>query len=491
MLGTTDDARASTQPPLVVDLDGTLIKSDLFIEAMIRYVGANPLRIFALVGWLLKGRAYAKARLAEVSPCDPETLPYDVRVVTWLREEKAKGRVVALATASHRSQAELVATHLGVFDHVHATDGAINLKSSAKGARLSEVYPHGFVYAGNEVSDYPVWRSARGAVVVNASPGILAKARRSTPIEREFPREIETLRSLIKAMRPQQWMKNVLVFLPLLVGQAWFDPQRWLDATLTFVALSLAASSLYLVNDIADIDADRRHVRKRNRPFASGALSPAVGLAFSVLLLVSGLSVAYAAHVTILVALYATISAFYTFVLKRRALLDVFTLAGLYTLRVLIGGVAAAVYASGWLLAFCCFFFLSLALVKRVAETDAAQVRGGGEVIARRGYLSTDGQILKSMGVAAAFVSTLILALYLQDPSRAAQYRSPECLWVLPAVILFWLCRVWIKTERGEMHDDPIVFAFRDSASYVLGAVVVVSFAAAALWPSGWSWAMH
>lgn len=468
--------------PLVVDLDGTLMRGDVFSEAILRFLVGAPWKIFTLLGWFLRGRAYAKMRLAEAAPFDPADLPYNAELVEWLKSEKARGREIVLATAADRKAAEAVAQHVGLFDAVFASDGEINLKSRAKAKALAQAYPQGFVYAGNEAADLKVWAAAERAVIVNAPKHLARRATRDFEVECSFAPATSRLRAFIKAIRPQQWAKNVLVFVPMLIGQGWSDADAWRNALIAFWALSFAASSVYLVNDAADIDADRRHERKRRRPFASGALNPLVGVAASLGLLALGVSLAHLANAIEYIFVYLATTTLYTFWLKRVVLVDVFVLAGLYTLRVVLGGVATGYMASGWLLAFSCFFFLSLALVKRVAEVDALAVKGGGK-LNRRGYLHTDGPILKAMGLAAGFVSALVLALYLQEPANARHYGEPFVLWVVPAAVVFWLCSVWLKTDRGQMHDDPLVYAFRDRASWLIGAITALSFAAAVLLP--------
>ncbi len=467
--------------PLAVDLDGTLIRGDLFVEAMLRYVAASPLRVFTLLGWLMRGRAYAKAQLAQAAPCDPGLLPYEPAFLEWLAAERAAGRTIVLATASNQRDAERVAQHVGLFDRVFASDETINLKSRRKAEALRAAFPDGFVYAGNESADLRVWRAAKAAVVVNASAGLARRAGREFEVEHTVPPQGGMVKALIKAIRPQQWAKNVLVFVPMLVGQGWFDQSAWINAFIAFFAMSFAASSIYLINDASDIDADRRHHRKRTRPFASGALSPMVGLPISALLAAGGLLLGALVGALWLVAAYMIANAFYTFWLKTKQIADVFTLAGLYIIRVVLGGVATGFLASSWLLAFCGFFFFSLALCKRVTEVDTAAV-GGGVGLSRRGYRATDGSILKMMGVASGFLSCLVLALYIQsDIATASHYRWPLLLWLLPASVMYWFCRVWLLTERGKVHDDPLVWAFRDRVSWILGAIAAAGLAGAVL----------
>jgi 4-hydroxybenzoate polyprenyltransferase len=467
---------ASTRAPLAVDLDGTLIRCDLFTEAMIRLGFEKPWMLPALVGWLTRGRAHTKARLAEMFPPHPEALPYDERLVAWLREERARGRAIALATASDEHAARAIALHLGCFDAVFASDGETNLKAQRKADALAAAYPKGFVYAGNESADIKVWRAASSAVVVNASDGLMRRAENDFSVERTFAPEHGVVRGLLEAMRPQQWSKNFLVFLPMLVGQGWFDAGGWRHALLAFVALSFVASSIYLVNDLADISADRQHPRKRNRPFAKGSAPPVLGIVAAAALLTGGLMLGATSGAFLPLVVYAATSALYTFVVKRITLVDVFTLAGLYTLRIVLGGVATGFPASDWLLAFSGFFFVSLALAKRAAEVDVMR----SDLIGR-GYRASDGPVLKRIGVGAGMISALVLALYLRDPTKAVHYAAPAFLWALPAGVVFWLSRVWIKLDRGEMHDDPLAFALKDPISWVVGALAAIAFAAAVL----------
>jgi len=472
------------KPPLAVDLDGTLIRTDLFVEALLRFLFRSPWRFWELALWFAKGRAYVKSRLADISPCDPASLPFDDRVVAWLQEENENGRTVVLATASNRREAERVAAHLGFFSAVFASDADTNLKSQRKADALQAAYPEGFVYAGNESADLKVWAKATGAVLVSVPPAVGRQAHASAVVEKSFPAHGGKLRAFIKAIRPQQWAKNVLVFLPMLVGQGWSDPVSWFQAFIAFWALSFTASSVYLINDASDIDADRRHHRKRTRPFASGALSPVIGVGASFVFLGIGLYLGYSAGVLGLLLVYLVSTTLYTFWLKQVVLIDVFLLASLYTLRVILGGQATGDPASDWLLAFSCFFFLNLALAKRAAEVDALRARSGGE-LSRRSYFSTDGAMLKMMGVSAGFVSALVLALYLQDDSITARYNEPFLLWGLPAAVVFWVCRVWLMADRGEMHDDPLVFAFRDRTSWAVAAFGGACMIGAMLMPPG------
>ena len=445
-------------------------------KSILKLAFRKPWKLAQLAMWLLRGRAYAKQKLAAEFPPDAESLPYDPRVLSWLRAERAHGRTISLATASDMSAAQRVADHLGLFDAVFASDGATNLKSRRKAEALAKAYPRGFVYAGNESADLKVWGAAREVVIVNASPVLARETAQRFAVEKTFASESTPLRGLIKALRPRQWAKNFLVFVPMLAGQGWAAWDAWESAALAFVALSLSASGIYLINDAADIDADRRHPTKRDRPFASGALSPVLGLPIALAMIVAGVAVGATAGVLAPLGLYLAATTLYTFWLKRIVLADVFVLAGLYTWRIVIGGVATSFVASDWLLAFSSFFFLSLALVKRATEIDAIQGDPHG-----RGYRAADGPLLKRVSVGAGLVAALILALYLQQPGNYDRYAQPAWLWALPAAVVFFLCRVWLKLERGEMHDDPVLFALKDRVSWLVLGGAGVAFALAAI----------
>lgn len=470
-----DDEQPDTAAlPLAVDLDGTLIHGDTFFESILAYLAAHPLGVISLAAWFTKGRAFVKAKLARYAPA-PEEIPYDGRVVAWLREEKAKGRRIALATATDRSVAEAIAAHVGVFDDVFASDGVINLKASRKADALAAAYPQGFVYAGNETADLQIWARAKAAVVVNASAALERRVRALAPVERVLADERNVREALETALRPRQWVKNILVFIPLIAAQGWRDAEGWNNAFLAFFALCCAASSVYLFNDAFDITADRIHPRKRQRPFASGALSPARGLVVGLGLATAALLVGWTAGVLGYMLIYLALSGLYTLWLKRLVVIDIFVLAALYGLRVLLGGEASGHIASSWMLAFCGFFFLSLALVKRVTE-----IEGAPENI-RRGYHLADAPVLKAMGVASAFVASLVLALYVQSDVATYTYAAPMWLWVLPGACIFWLCRVWLLTGRGEMPDDPVVHAVGDRVSLLIALAAGLAYAAAVL----------
>lgn len=465
---------------LCVDLDGTLVQTDMMLETALSALKRNPLRLLKLPYWMFRGRAHVKRELARLSEIDPAILPYFDPLLDYLREQRERGRRLVLVTASDGEVASNVADHLGLFDEIMASDGTRNLKGSAKAKALLDRFAgEEFAYAGNSRADIAVWREARAGVLVGVTRAVAEEARGVTPIETEFRQEGSHAKALAGALRPYQWAKNLLVFLPLVTGHALPDQGSLLAACVMFGAFCAAASGAYVINDILDLEADRRHPRKRNRPFASGTLPLAYGLLGPALLALGLILGAWLSRETMLVLLlYVGLSTAYSTWLKNQPLVDVFLLATLYSLRIFGGGVAAGVPVSIWLLGFSSFLFLSLAILKRISELDDLE-RRNVESAARRGYDVTDTQILQTMGVSSGFVSCVVLSLYVESDVAGAEYATPWALWGLVPLMLFWLCRMYLSTTRGYMHDDPIVYAAKDWVSWLVvaagGAVYTVA----------------
>lgn len=476
---------ASDGLPLVVDLDGTLILSDLLDESFLAALSARPL---AALGALVSGdRAGLKRRLAESAGLDPTLVPLRADLLEHLRAEKAKGRRLVLATASDELLARPLAAHLGLFDEVLASDGSRNLGGETKRALLvSRFGEKGFDYAADRRADLPVFRSARGAILAGGGTRLRAEVEAAgTPVLGSFPDAPGGLRTGAKAIRVKQWVKNVLVFVPLVTGH-FFGPETLLAAVVAFVALSACASALYVLNDLMDLAADRRHPEKRRRPFASGALPVRAGLLLVPLLLAAGLAFATALPrgAQILLAIYLVSSTLYTFLLKRKVLLDVFTLAFLYTLRVLLGGAATGVPVSPWLVAFSVFIFLSLAFAKRASELSSLRERGH-EGASGRDWFVWDSLVVHVLGVASAYGSGMVLAIYIHSEDVKRLYAHPGWLWLLVPALLYWSSRVWVLVGRGEMNEDPIVFATRDRVTWGIAVLTAAILVMAARGPFG------
>ena len=457
-------------PPLVVDLDGTLIKTDLLVESVCSLLRQEPLSLFALPVWLLKGRAHLKREIAERVQLDPALLPYRTELVDYLRAEHDNGRAIVLATASDERFAKQVADHLKVFDTVLASDGITNLAAKRKRERLvAQFGEKGLDYVGNEYRDLAVWTSARKAIVVNPKPRLKRAVVKVALFESVFEEPSAGVGEYFKALRPQQWLKNILIFVPLFAAHLFLEPVLVARTVVAFLAFCCCASSGYLINDLCDLPADRHHPAKRLRPFASGRLPLAYGFAMAPVLailgcllagLLSGLSLG-------IVVLYFIVAAAYSFTLKKEALLDVFTLASLYTLRIIEGGLAAAVPLSVWLLAFSMFLFLSLAFIKRYAELVI--MRGvDGDHAKARSYELSDAELLVSMGTASGYAAVLVLSLYIASGSVKVLYSTHEVLWLVCPLLLYWIGYLWMVAHRGNMYHDPLVFAVRDRTSRIL-----------------------
>lgn len=461
--------------PLCVDLDGTLIRTDMLLESALALVRRNPFYLFCFIVWLARGRACLKRQIAARADVDVTTLPYDTRVLAWLRE-RDDGRRRVLCTASDQRWADAVAGHVGGFDEAIGSDGVRNLGGRGKALALCERYgERGFDYAGNAATDLHVWRHARRAIVVSARAGVLARAQGECEVEHVFDRQYGGWRAWLAALRPYQWVKNALVFVPLLAAHELFLPGVALRGAFAFVAFCLCASAAYLLNDLLDLDADRRHPRKRTRPFASGALPLEAGLVAAPLLTVMAFAAAFALSPTfmLLLLVYAVATLAYSLALKRMAMLDVLTLAALYTVRIVGGAVAIPVPASSWLLAFSMFLFFGLAMLKRYIEVRGV-VAADQTRVAGRGYGVGDLAPIRMLGLGSGYVSVLVLALYINSTKSESLYRHYHLLWLLVPILLYWTSRAWLLAQRDCMHDDPIVFALTDTVS--LAALVACAF---------------
>ena len=465
------------EPPLFVDLDGTLIKTDVLLESLLVLIKAEPWMIFLLPLWLLKGRAFLKAEIARRTDLRADGLIYDERLIAMLRSEHEKGRHLVLATASNRKYADAVAEHVGVFAHVIASSDTENMKGKQKvEAILAYTKGAPFDYAGNEAADLPIWEKARRSICVDTPYAVVRTVRGYAGELEELPRVRKSpLRVFAKAIRVHQWLKNALVFVPIAAAHRIDDVQADARVVAAFFAYSLCASSVYVLNDLTDLRSDRLHPRKCKRPFAAGDLELKTGLAMIPLLLGASLTIALVFLPLRFVAVlgtYYVCSMTYNFVAKERVVWDVILLAGLYVLRVIAGAAAVPVPVSFWLLAFSMFIFLSLALAKRYSELNTMQ-RAGRSIATGRGYRTDDMAMVQSMGVSSGYLSVLVMALYINSPEIHARYNQPEALWGICPLLLFWMSRVWLKTHRGEMHDDPVVYAVRDPMSLAIGALTI------------------
>jgi 4-hydroxybenzoate polyprenyltransferase/phosphoserine phosphatase len=465
-------ADAPVQIPLVVDLDGTLTPTDTLVESIVLMGRQVPGALWRLPSWLVQGRAVFKDRIASRVSLPVKDLPFREEVVTYLRVEKARGRKIVLATAAHHTIAEGVADHLGLFDQVIASDANRNLKGKKKLEAIHQGIGQPFAYAGDSAADLPIWSAAEAAVLVNTSHGVSNRVRSTTGIEQEFIDRAGQPAAWMKALRIHQWLKNVLLFVALLTSFE-INWHNLLALSVAFIAFSLAASATYVLNDLWDLQDDRAHPRKCKRPFASATLPLLHGIAMSLALFGASYATAWLVGPAFMcmLTLYILSTTCYSWVLKRYVLLDVLALAVLYTLRIITGCVVIGVVPSSWLLAFSVFLFLSLALVKRCSEL--ARMKAAGTTAVRgRDYQVTDLVVLFPMGVSTSIASIVVFGLFISVSDTALRYATPMLLWMVALIMVYWLARIWIKTARLEMDDDPVLYTLKDRGSKILLAVM-------------------
>ena len=458
---------------LCVDLDGTLLKTDLIWECFIALLKERPAALLQLPFWLARGKAGFKRSLAERASVDVAGLPYRDDVLAFLTAEHERGRRIVLVTGSDSSLAERVADHLGLFEEVHGTRDGQNLKGEKKAALLlSRFSPGGFDYIGNSTADLPVWRASRAGYVVG-SKRLVHRAGSVVRVERAFESHTASVLTWFRALRGHHWAKNLLLFLPLLLAHA-REPLLYLTTTVGFLLFSFCASSIYILNDLLDLHSDRAHPWKAKRPFAAGETTIPTGLLFSMLLVGTTIVLSFwlsrAFAMVLIVYVVATI--WYSIQLKRVPLVDVFALSSFYILRIWAGSLITAVPLSDWFLAFSLFFFLSLAMAKRYSELVHAEelVQTGNS---GRAYTRRDRELFMHLGVGSSFSAVVILALYIHGKEVANLYRKPEYLLFICPVILYWLSRTWLQANRGELDEDPVALAIRDPVSYAVAVVIL------------------
>jgi len=473
--------------PLVVDLDGTLIRTDMLHESALRVLRDNPFDLLFIPYWLSQGKAVLKRNLSNRSRFDPSLLPYNNDLLDWLKQQQVQGRKLILCTASDHAIAISISEYLGVFDQVMASDGMTNLSGKNKAEALEKRFgPSGFDYAGNSRADLAVWKCARQGVIVNALAKLTKDAEALCEVERVFPSSALSIKDGFRVLRVHQWMKNLLLFVPLLAAHQITSTDAWLALILAFFSFSLCASSVYIVNDLLDLESDRQHPRKCTRPFASGQVPVWNGVLLAPLLLLGSLALAQHVGGSFLpwLLFYFVLTCLYSWGLKRLMLLDCLTLAMLYTLRIISGAAAMNMGLSFWFLGFSVFLFLSLAFVKRYAELEI-QLLNGKQKTHGRGYYTSDAPLLQTMGITSGYAAVLVLAFYINSDAVIKLYQAPEIIWASVPVMLFWVSWMWMKAHRGEMHDDPLVFAVKDKASLLAGLAFAAVLVVGAV---GWSW---
>ena len=460
--------------PLCVDLDGTLVKSDTLFDGAFQFLRRRPLEFWRLPLWLAKGKAWLKTEVARSAPLDAARLPYNTEVLHFLQAQHRQERKIYLATGADGPLAERVAAHLGIFSGVLATDPSRNLTHARKLASLTERFGE-FDYIGNSRADVPLLARAGEAMVANPTPALRMEIRlRRIAVAQTFLDRRPLGGAMLKAIRLHQWAKNILLLVPLALSHQ-LTRQSLGAVAVAFFCFSFMASANYLVNDLLDIESDRRHPSKRFRPFASGDLPVSTGV-----LLAAALAAASAALLPLLprafafwLGVYILTTVAYSFYLKRVAVVDVLVLSALYTLRMLAGGAATGTEISHWLGGFSTFLFLSLAMVKRFSELENLRERGA-TAIHGRGYLVSDLEQIRTFGTASAYAAVVVFMLYIARPDGAVLYGHAGRLWLIVPLLLYWLTRIWLLASRGELDDDPVIFAIRDTMSLLVGVGVLI-----------------
>ena len=488
-LAAASDAGPSERPsspgalPLCVDLDGTLAKCDTLADSLCMLARSQPAMLLRLPSWLVAGRANLKRNISLHAPLDVARLPYNETLLIYLREQTAMGRQAYLCTGADRQLADRVAAYLGLFQGVFASDGSLNLTGLNKLQVLESYFGAGnFVYIGNSHADFHLIKSCRGAMLANPVFGLRSRIRRQNlPVEKYFVDRAPLGDSLRRALRLHQWAKNVLIFLPLLLAHAIALVSAF-HALLAFFSFSLVASSTYIVNDLLDLASDRSHPGKRRRPFAAGNLSVISGLLLTAALFTCGvlLSLLLPGEFTGWLLAYCCVTLAYSLYWKRVVLVDVIILSALYTLRIMAGAAATQVPVSHWMAAFSIFFFFSLALIKRFSELENLRARGTTPSNGR-GYLVHDMEQMRAFGTSSAFAAIVVFTLYINNSQVRQLYHHPQRLWLLTPMLIWWLSRVWLRASRGQMNEDPVVFALTDRASLLAGVVIFLIALSAAV----------
>lgn len=455
---------------LFVDLDGTLIKTDLLYEAFVFILFHKPWCLLAMPFWLVRGKSFFKSQIFARYKMSPSNLPLNQQVLKLIYEAKTSGQKVFLATASPAQVAKPVADSLGIFDGLIASSAEVNLKGTKKYREIERIcQKESFSYVGDSVKDLAIWKHAAVSYIV--SPNLFLRIllwQIKTPkvlLTKARYQNRSLIKVFLKQIRLHQWSKNLLIFVPIIAAHRFWDSEEWLKTLIAFFGFSLVASSVYLINDLSDLDNDRSHPTKKNRPLAHGDFSPILALGLAPLLLVLSwlLSQALPPPFWFWLIAYFVSNLLYTFWFKKIAVIDVVFLSLLYTLRIHAGGSVSLTPISHWLLAFSTFFFFSLAFVKRYTEIVKAE---GKTDIRGRGYRTSDQLAIFTFGCSTSFLAILVMVLYLNSSEVAVLYNHPERVWYMMPLLLFWVTRLWLLAHRKELDEDPVVFAMRDPVTW-------------------------
>lgn len=461
-----------TLPSIIVKNEGVLVKTDIYWESLYILVKVKPLCMLYLPFWLIRGFAYLREQLISRALPNEKYLPYNQELLGYLHQQKKMGRELYLATSSSPEIGSRIASHLGLFKAV------VDIQELLEAAEVSSTgdLPGGresssFVYVCHDEDEIPNGLNNRlaGVVLVDSSNIKHRSTYKKHKIEKMITAPRPGWIEYARAIRIHQWIKNLLVFVPLITAHQITDTALLFRATLAFIAFCLCASGVYLLNDLFDIEADRKHPKKSGRPLAAGKI--AVKTASLLVPLFTLLAILIGAFLGItfvsILLVYLVITVLYTIWLKRVVLVDVVLLAALYTIRIFAGGAAVAIMPSFWLLSFSMFIFFSLALMKR--SSDLYQARTSEQdIMEGRGYVAADARIVQDMGTASGYMSVLVMALYINSEDVQLLYSRPWVLWFICPLLLYWVSRVWVCVSRGMMQEDPILFTIKDWVSYAV-----------------------
>ena len=460
---------------LAVDLDGTLSQSDFLIEGLWSIFCESPFRFLRLFSTLSKGRAVFKKRVTEESSLNIGEVPLNEVVIRYIQQWKKAGGEVVLVTAADQSIADKVNTHVQLFDGVYGSDGKENLKADQKAEFLCKRYgSKGFAYIGNSTSDIKVWEHASDVIVVN--PSLILKSRLKKRFENIECLDVHAkVAHVFALLRPHQWLKNILVFLPVFAAQA-FVFEKILQSALAFLVFSIVASAVYVVNDLFDIQSDRKSPFKKHRPIASGKVQISTGIAIGVIAFAVGLSLAFLIKwdLFLILCFYSLLNFLYSTYLKKLIVIDICCLGLFYVLRVYAGSLSTEIGLSFWLVAFSLFLFLALGAIKRMNEI-VKSVKSNQRAVHGRGYLTSDLSVISQISVGFSFSSIVLLALYLNSANVVEAYNNPSLLWGLVLLLIFWLNRLIILTSRADC-EEPLLFFIKDKTSLLcatIGAVLI------------------
>ncbi|MCS6999757.1 MAG: UbiA family prenyltransferase [Bacteroidota bacterium] len=465
---------------LVVDLDETLLRTDLVWEALTELARCKPYLLLLVPLVLFRGRAALKQWLSRQVRLELHQMPLNESVRAFVAHAKAQGRTVVLATAAHRCWVEPWARELGYFDHIFATEH-INLRGRAKLERLKQEFPaQHFDYIGNSGADVPLWRAATNAYI--AGNPRLYQHRIGKAFAGVFPVERARFGDWLGLLRIEQWSKNLLVFVPLVLAHRLGEATALINTAIAGLLLSIIASALYVLNDLLDLPRDRLHPTKSARPLARGIIPLRhawIAVGAGVVIGGGWCAVLLPPAAALLIALYGTTALAYSLRLKHLAVVDTFVLSALYTLRILIGAAASSTPVSPWLIGFALTFFTGLALLKRHSETVHLRMNNY-RIEDNRPYTDRDEPFLLATGIATSTMAIVILTVYLTSERVRTLYSHPERLWLVLPLLLFWLMRMWRLSVHGQLTSDPLSFALRDRISLTIAAVLFILVVAVA-----------